>query len=102
MTMLIEPFSAGYWIVPSVEVVEYSGEHAIIQDDIYFNLLSQTGQNTIFGSVGGTHFEIYPERSVPNNIVAVPRSDDSTTQNGDPLLITKQNTNERVCRGGIF
>ncbi len=99
---MIEPFSAGYWIVPSVEAVEYSGERAIIQDDIYFNLLSQTGQNTIFGSVGGTHFEIYPERSVPDNIVAVPKSDGSTTQNGDPLLITKQDTREIFCSGGFF
>lgn len=90
MTMRLEPFSAGYWLAPDVEVTTYGGKRAIMQDDTFYRLLEQTGQDRLVGSAGGSHFAIYPERSVPNGVIAVPRDNKGASRDGDALLIARE------------
>jgi hypothetical protein len=88
--MRLESFSAGYWLAPDVEVTTYGGKHAIMQDDLFYELIGQTDQARIVGSAGGTHFQIYPERSVPDGVVAVPRDEKGSSREGDALLIARE------------
>lgn len=97
--MLLESFSAGYWILPQVEVTTYSGNRAIIQDDVFWELVVETGRDSVIGSTGGRHFTLHPERSVPDNFVAVPEDSQYASRDGDALLIAKQNGREVFCRG---
>ena len=92
--MLLESFSAGYWILPQVEVTTYSGNHAIIQDDVFWELVFETGCDPVIGSTGGGHFPLNPVRSAPDNYVAVPEDSRYAARDGDALLIAKQNGRE--------
>lgn len=96
--MILESFSAGYWIAPQIEVITYGGKRAAIQDDLFYELASLTGSNHLFGTVGGNHFELHPERSVPYNVVAIPE-DGHNARNGDALLLSKQNGYGVFCYG---
>lgn len=93
----LEPFSAGYWLAPDVEVVTYGGKHAIIQDDLFYELVGLTERLSVVGSTGGSHFRLYPERSIPDGVVAVPRDSKYASRDGDALLIAKQNGREVFC-----
>ena len=92
--MILESFSAGYWILPEVEITTYGGKRAIIQDDVFFDLVSETGLDPVIASAGGGHFPIYPERSIPDRFVAVPEDSRFAARDGDAVLIAKQNGRE--------
>lgn len=97
--LLLESFSAGYWILPQVTVVTYSGNDAIIQDDVFYQLVSETGSSSVVGSTGGGHFSLSPVRSVPDDCVAVPEDNQYAASDGDALLIAKQNGRGVFCCG---
>ncbi|QSG06386.1 hypothetical protein HSR121_2054 [Halapricum desulfuricans] len=92
--MLLEEFSAGYWLAPTLEVIEYGGKWAIVQDDVFDEMVAETGLNPPIASVGGGHFEIYPDRQIPEDYLAIPRDVASGVKNGDAVLISKQNGRE--------
>ena len=94
---MLEPFSAGYWIAPNIRVVTHSGNAAVIQDDLFYELVTLTGNDQIIGSTGGRHFSLRPQRSVPSDVVAIPDDGQYVTRDGDALLIAKQNGREAVC-----
>jgi hypothetical protein len=87
--MWIEDFSAGYWVLPEVEVVTYDGDRARMQDDLFFDLLIQTGNDPLVGMAGGRHFELWPARDLPEHVVAVPENDGKGARDGDTLLLSK-------------
>jgi len=93
----LEPFSAGYWLAPDVEVTTYGGKHAIIQNDLFRELIEMAEQVCLVGSTGGSHFRIYPERSIPSGLLAVPRDSKYASRDGAALLIAKQNGQEVFC-----
>ena len=87
--MMFESFSAGYWILPNVEVVEYGGSNAIVQDALFDRLCWKIGSESIIASTGGNHYRLYPESAIPANTVAIPREWGYGTNSGSPLLISK-------------
>ena len=88
--MRIESFSAGYWLLPDFEVVAYDGNHAIIQDTEFFQILNEIDVPYLLGSAGGRHFRLNPEYSIPSGYVAVPRDSQYAARDGDALLIAKR------------
>lgn len=84
----LEDFSAGYWLAPTIRVTTYSGKRAIIQDDLYDELVEETGHVEIVGATGSRHFELHPEYHIPANLVALPEHS-RHSDDGSPLLISK-------------
>ena len=89
--MILENFSAGYWLAPQMSVVPYDGTHAIIQDDVFYELMAQTGSISPVAYVGGSHYELFPEHSMPHHCVAIPSRSRASARDGDALLISKNN-----------
>jgi hypothetical protein len=79
-------------MVPQIEVITYGGNRAIVRDDLYYELSFLTGGQPV-GSTGGRHFTVHPERSIPNDVIAIPE-DHFSVYDGDALLIAKRNGRE--------
>lgn len=90
--MILESFSAGYWVVPQIEVTTYGGNRAIVSEDLFWELAFLTGDEPI-GSTGGTHFRIHPESAIRDDMIAIPK-DRHGSRDGDALLISKRNGRE--------
>lgn len=86
--MILESFSAGYWLAPELSATEYGGKCAIIQDTVFEELIAQTGDIDPQVMVGGRQFPLYPERGMPSHIVAIPE-EDSHSQSVDAVLVLK-------------
>ena len=89
--MMLENFSAGYWLAPEFQVVPYDGNYAIIQDDVFQELMAQTGSLCPVAYVGGSHYELFPEHMMPAHCVAIPNRGTAGVREGDALLISKGN-----------
>lgn len=85
---MLETFSAGYWMVPDLEMCVYPGSEAIVSTDVYYELARVAGE-PLLGTVGGSHFEITPDATVPLDTVAVPDGRKYAAHDGDPLLVEK-------------
>lgn len=89
--MLLDEFSAGYWIAPSLEAIKYNGDRAVVQDEVFYQLAAESGLDPLIASVGGRHFEIHPDRQVPCDYLAIPSDAGSAVHLGDAVLISKRN-----------
>jgi hypothetical protein len=89
MQNILEDFSAGYWFVPDLEVTTYGGNHAIMQDDVFEDLLAATGSYPLVGHAANSRFRLYPDAQMPSHLVALPERARDRVRDGDCLLIPK-------------
>ena len=87
--MILESFSAGYWLAPEFQVVPYNGKRAVIQDDVFYDLIAEAGTISPVAYVGGSHYELFPDHSLPAHVVAIPKRGTAAPRDGDALLISK-------------
>ncbi|OYR54895.1 hypothetical protein [Halorubrum halodurans] len=76
-----------------MEVTTYGGKRAIIQDDVYDELVGETGNASPVAFVGGRRYPLYPDGWITHNVVALPE-DRSSAHGQDALLISKGNGRE--------
>ncbi len=75
-------------MVPSLETCVYPGSDAIVATDVYYELANIVGE-PLLGTVGGSHFKIKPDGTVPVDTIAVPDGRQYAAHDGDPLLVEK-------------
>jgi hypothetical protein len=68
----LENYSAGYAIVRDVRVYSWTGELAVMDEDLYHGLAHKVGEPVV-GRVGGLTYEFVPGQGVPANSVNVPQ-----------------------------
>jgi hypothetical protein len=90
--MLLEPFSAGYFIAPSLELTTYNGTRPIVRDDVFSELVIESGGDPPIVSLGDRHVEVYPDTQIPDNYLAVPSGDgeNGASVDGGAVLILRQ------------
>jgi len=91
--MALDPFSAGYWLAPglTVEPWAWTTGHAVVDEEVFWDLVCETGHDPVFGYTGGQHFEILPSREVPTGVCAVPDDRRFAARSGGSLMISKGN-----------
>lgn len=87
---MLEEFSAGYWLAPSLEVVLYGGNRAVVQDDVFNEIMGEPGHHSTVAFAGGSHFELYPDPTIPCDYVAVPAGLGLGMKDGDSVLFPKE------------
>lgn len=88
MTPWIENFSRDYWMVCDAEVNKHEGDLALMDEDLYDDLVEAIGE-PIIGFVGGLHYEFIPSRQVLADRCAVPRRNHKASHNSMTLLLSK-------------
>jgi len=88
---MLEEFSAGYWLAPSMEAVTYNGNRAVVQDDVFVAMAGESGQDPLLTMVAGMTYELHPVRDIPSNVVAIPARGETPVHDGDAVLISKRN-----------
>jgi hypothetical protein len=90
--MKFEQFSADYVLADGIEVVNWSGENAIIQDELYAYLMHKFSEPVV-GRIGDTEYHFKPETAMPTEMVAAPGADPD-----DPVLFEKADAAKRNVR----
>lgn len=79
-------FSAGYHIIPGVDIVTWPRKRAVMVDDLYKLLAVAYGQ-PLDGKVENRTYTFAAEGGLPSRTIAVPEENHQTTP--DALLIPK-------------
>lgn len=83
----LQNFSRDYVIAPSVEVNTYDGPLALIDSDVYADIVSVVGKPLI-GYTGGLHYQFKPSQNVLADRAAVPTNNHHPEEHLE-LLISK-------------
>lgn len=84
----LENFSEGYVLAPTVEVNEHNGEEAMLDFEVYEDLVRVLGE-PIIGFTGGLHYQFVPSDRVPAERAAIPKTDGASMQKRMSLLLMK-------------
>jgi hypothetical protein len=88
MTPELENWSRDYWMAHEIAVDRYEGDLALMDADLYEDLVEAIGEPLI-GYVGGIHYEFIPTLKVLSDRVAVPRQNHKGSYDNMTLLISK-------------
>ena len=88
MTPELENWSRDYWMAHEITVDRYEGDLALMDADLYEDLVEAIGEPLI-GYVGGIHYEFIPTLKVLSDRVAVPRQNHKGSYDNMTLLISK-------------
>jgi hypothetical protein len=88
MTPKLENWSRDYWMAHEITVDRYEGDLALMDADLYEDLVEEIGAPLI-GYVGGIHYEFFPTLKVLSDRVAVPRWNHKGSYDNMTLLISK-------------
>jgi hypothetical protein len=88
MTPKLENWSRDYWMAHETTVDRYEGDLALMDADLYEDLVQAIG-GPLIGYVGGIHYEFIPTFKVLSDRVAVPRQNHKGSYDNMTLLLSK-------------
>ncbi|UBF22586.1 hypothetical protein HRTV-25_gp5 [Halorubrum tailed virus 25] len=86
--MILESFSAGYWLAPELNVASHGGKRAVVQDAVFDELVKETGDEAPRIMVGGRRYRLHPSWGMPHHVVALP--DETYSGSGSEAVLVSR------------